>query len=203
MQDEASTRTSEDILERFDRYIVIQVQRLRRYYPAVIHSAVQDLELDELVQRVRIKFWQALERREIHHPCAYIQLIVRSECAEMARRQPLHVPLPSDEEQIHGERAFTDQDGSDPADEVEQREEVSARLQEVLQAVLALPPQQRLAMICTLRDRVDDLAQLIEALKASRVDVEAIRWPTDKAKKQVLQASVAAARKSIAKQMKR
>src|SRR5581483_7236210 len=51
VQYEASDRASEELLERFDRYIMIQVERLRRYYPTVIHSPVQDLEIDELVQR--------------------------------------------------------------------------------------------------------------------------------------------------------
>src|SRR6266566_1776676 len=77
--------TSEEILKRLDWYIVGQVQHLRRSSLLDTRNAIQNLDTDELVQRVRIKFWQALERREIHHPHAYIQLIVRSEFIDMVR----------------------------------------------------------------------------------------------------------------------
>ncbi|HEY3993763.1 MAG TPA: hypothetical protein VGM01_12920, partial [Ktedonobacteraceae bacterium] len=60
----------------------------------------------------------------------------------------------------------------------------------------------RFAMICLLRDRVDNLTQLVEAVKMYKVDIEGIRWPIGKEEKQLLQASLGPARKTIAKNMK-
>ena len=74
-------------LRRLDGYIVYRVHRLGRYYVRNIHPAVLDLELDEVIQRVRIKFWQALEKRDIRYPYVYIKLIIRSEFIDLTRRQ--------------------------------------------------------------------------------------------------------------------
>ena len=197
--------TCEDILKRFDHYIITQVQRLKRSYPPNIHESVKDLELDELIQCVRIKFWQALEKREIRYPAAYIKLIVRNEFINMLRRQKPLVPLPGDEEEcMQSEMGIMlDRQAPDPAEEAEQREEARTRLKEVTRAVLALPPRQRFAMLCTLRERVDDLAQLTEAFKVYKVDIEAVRWPANKAEKQLLKASLIPAKKTIEKGLKR
>jgi len=46
--------------------------------------------------------------------------------------------------------------------------DASTCLKEMIQAVLALPPRQQYAMICSLKERVDDLRQLIEALRYIR-----------------------------------
>lgn len=190
----------EDTLERYDQYIVWQVHHLRRYYPTVISLSAPGLDIDEIVQCVRIKFWQALEKRDIRYPSAYIKLIVRSEFITMARRQKPLVSLSDNEDGVYNEAAtLVDQRMPDPANEVEQREEASACLKEAIQAVSALPPRQRLAMICALRDRVDDLAQLVEAFKAYSVDIETMRWPASKAEKQLLLASLAPARKTVAR----
>lgn len=208
MLDETATiprqETCEDTLKRFDYYIISQVQRLKCSYPLTIHEAVKDLELDELAQCVRIKFWQALEKREIRYPAAYIKLIVRNEFINMLRRQKPLISLPGDEECIQGELGiWQDQHAPDPAEEAEQREAANTRLKEVIRAVLALPPRQRRAMLCALRERVDDLAQLSEAFKAHKVDIEAMRWPTNQAEKQLLKASLIPAKKTIEKGLKR
>lgn len=192
-------KTSEEILKQFDLYIVARVQRLRHSYPAIAPS---DIEIDELVQSVRIKFWQAIQKRDIMYPAAYIKLIVKNEFIDRLRRQKSLILLPIDEENLNSEDALSiNHYAPDPADEVEQSEEVSTRLKEAIQAVLALPPRQRFAMICALRERVDNLTQLVDAFKVYKVDIEAIRWPTNKTEKQLLQSSLAPARKAVAKYM--
>ena len=194
---------SEETLKRFDWYIVAQVHQLSRHYPTVMQSSVVDLEIDELAQCVRIKLWQALAKRDIHYPYAYIKLMVRNEFIDRIRRQKPVVLLPTYEEFVQNQvPGVLDRYVPDPADELEQREETSARLREIVQAVLALPPRQRFAMICLLRDRVDNLVQLVEAFKAYKVDIEGIGWPVDKEEKQLLQASLVPARKTIAKNMR-
>src|SRR5690348_6594 len=94
------------------------------------------------------------------YPKAYIRRIVYSEIVDMTRRQKRPVqPLPEDEEgEIYsGKLLVSPSEGmADPAEVVEQREEVRGRMQEVVGVVLQLPTRQQHAMICTLQDRVDD-----------------------------------------------
>lgn len=206
MQYESTTCLKQDMLssriECFDQYIVAHVHRFKPHYASIVHPAVLDLEIDELTQRVRIKFWQALEKRDIHYPAAYIRLIIRNEFVNIVRRQKSLLPLPDSEECLYSDAVIPkDQPASDPADEVEQKEAAIICLRKVVQAVLALPPRQRFAMICMLRERVDDLAQLTAAFKACKVDIEPIRWPTNKMERQLLQASLVPARRAIAKNM--
>ena len=193
----------ETILKRFDRYIVIQVNHYSRHFPLIAHTAVLDLEIDELVQRVRIKFWQALEKRYIRSPHAYIKLIIKCEFVDMSRRQKPFLPLPADEELSYsGVGVSVIGNMPDPADEVEQQVEASDILNETIQAALGLPPRQQLALIYSLQHRVDDLAQLTDVFKSNKIDIEGIQWPTGKAEKRLLQASLTPARKALAKKMK-
>jgi DNA-directed RNA polymerase specialized sigma24 family protein len=193
------------ILRRLDGYIVSQVHRLGRYYSRDIHPAVLDLELDEVIQRVRIKLWQALEKRDIRYPYAYVKLIIQSEFIDMTRRQKPYLSLSIDEELTHAEVeiAAAARHMADPAETVAQRMDASTCLKEMIQAVLALPPRQQYAMICSLKEHVDDLRQLIEAFKAYKMDIQAIQWPAGKAEKQLLHASLVPAKKTLAKSLGR
>ncbi|HLZ58487.1 MAG TPA: sigma factor [Ktedonosporobacter sp.] len=194
----------EETLKRFDTYIVSQVHHISRTYRVTIHPEVLDLELDDLIQRIRIHFWQALEKRHIDYPYAYLQRMIRNELISMGRRQKQFVPLPTDEEWSEQEsRETSGPRMPDPAEEVEQRMEALACLNEVIQAILKLPARQRLAMICSLQERVDDRAQLVRAFKAHRVDIEAMRWPGEKQAKHVVQASLAPARRALVKNLKK
>ena len=190
-------------LRRLDGYIVCRVHRLGRYYARDIHPAVLDLELDEVIQRVRIKLWQALEKRDIHYPYAYIKLIIQSEFIDMTRRQKPSLSLSLDEELNHAEVEIAARHVADPAETVAQQMDASICLKEMIQAVLALPPRQQYAMICSLKERVDDLRQLIEVFKAYKMDIQAIQWPAGKAENQLLHASLVPAKKTLAKSLGR
>ncbi len=207
MLNEAIAASRRDICEvtlrRVDGYIVSQVHRLGRYYSRDIHPAVLDLELDEIIQRVRIKLWQALEKRDIRYPYAYIKLIIQSEFIDMTRRQKHYLSLSIDEELTHAEVEIAARHMADVAETVAQQMDTSACLKEMIQAVLALPPRQQYAMICSLKECVDDLRQLIEAFKAYKMDIQAIQWPAGKVKKQLLQASLVPAKKTLAKSLGR
>ncbi len=207
MLNEAIAASRRDICEvtlrRVDGYIVSQVHRLGRYYSRDIHPAVLDLELDEVIQRVRIKLWQALEKRDIRYPYAYIKLIIQSEFIDMTRRQKHYLSLSIDEELTHAEVEIAARHMADVAETVAQQMDTSACLKEMIQAVLALPPRQQYAMICSLKECVDDLRQLIEAFKAYKMDIQAIQWPAGKVKKQLLQASLVPAKKTLAKSLGR
>jgi len=197
--------SSEAILKRFDWYIGVQSKRVVRHYPALAPQAVVDLEIDELMQRVRIKFWRALERGPILYPRNYIKRIIRSEIIDMGRQRKPSVPLPTDEDE---QRRFWEMSGflisdeHDPADEVEQRMESSALLERAIPLVLSLPPRQRLAMMCALQEKVDDLMQLVDGFKDYHTDIETLHWPSEQHEKRVLQASLVVARQTIARKMR-
>jgi RNA polymerase sigma factor (sigma-70 family) len=196
--------SSEAILKRFDWYIGMQTKRVVRRYPALAQQDVIDLEIDELIQRVRIKFWRALERRPILYPHNYIKRIIRSEIIDMQRQRKPSVPLPTDDDdqwlfwELNG---LIIADTHDPADEVEQRLESSSLLERTVPLVLGLPPRQRLAMMCALYEKVDDLVQLVDCFKAYHSDIETLQWPTEPHERRVLQASLVVARHTIARQM--
>lgn len=189
--------TIEAILNRHDRYIVTQVKKFMSHYCHSGYQEVADLEIDELIQLVRIKFWRALERGHVHYHHAYINRIINSEFIDMKRREKPILPLTLDE----GEEYYRGECQRDPADEVLQKIEASSLLNEAVQMVLDLPPRQRQAMMCLLQDQVDDLLQLIDVFKRYRIDIKAIRWPDEKAEKQLLQASLSPARRTLTKKM--
>ena len=193
----------EATLRRLDGYIISQVHRLGHCYFRDIHPAVLDLELDEIIQRVRIKLWQALEKRDIHYPYAYIKLIIQSEFIDMKRRKNPYLLLSIDEELTHDEVERAARHMADPAETMLQKIDASTCLKEMIQAVLALPPRQQYALLCSLKERVDDLRQLIEAFKAYKLDIQPIQWPAGKAEKQLLHASLAPAKKTLAKSLGR
>ncbi|GHO95491.1 hypothetical protein KSF_055390 [Reticulibacter mediterranei] len=188
--------TYEMVLACSDDYIKSQVKRYLSRYPSFAPQEVQYLETDEIIQRVRIKFWHILERDSIRCPQAYVRSIIYSEIIDMLRRKRAIQPLPTGEsEEYHGEFGSI----ADPEDEVLQQMEGESLLNEVIERVLELPPRQKQAMICQLQDQVDDLVELVDAFKQHRCDIEQIQWPADKAEKQLLRASLSAARRNLAK----
>ncbi len=195
--------TCEAILRRLDGYIISQVHRLGRCYSRDIHLAMLDLELDEIIQRVRIKLWQALEKRDIRYPYAYIKLIIQSEFIDMKRRQKPYLSVSIDEGLTHAEVEIATRHMADPAETMAQQIDAATCLKRMIQAVLALPPRQQNAMICSLKERVDDLRQLIEAFKVYKMDIQAIQWPAGKAEKQLLYASLVPAKKTLRKSLGR
>ena len=203
MQDTVAATTqkemSDAILKRYDAYIVAQVHQIGYFYRQTIHPGVLDLELDDIMQLARIKFWRALEKGTIHYPYAYIKLIIQSLFIDMLRRQKHRLYLSLDDELTHDKIEIDIQRVADPAETVVQQMEASSSLQEAIRAVLALPPRQQYAMICSLKERVDDLRQLIEVFQANEMDIQAIRWPAEKAEKQLLQASLVPAKKRLAR----
>ena len=191
----------EEILERFDSYIALQVKELVRQNPHIAHQAVLDLEIDDLIQKVRIKLWRALKEKDIAYPKSYIWRIVRNKFVDMIRRmKPLYaLAVDQDGEIYYGNVLVQSGAGmADPLDEVERQDEVANCMDKTVDAVLKLPDRQQLAMICSLRERVDDFIQLASAFKMRRIDIEGLQWPQEKSEKQVLQASLSCARRKVA-----
>src|SRR6266487_5334833 len=88
--------SSEEILKRFDWYIAVQTKRIVRLYPALAHQAVVDLEIDELMQRVRIKLWRTLKKRTILYPHNYIKRMILYVLIERLPQRKPTFPFPRD-----------------------------------------------------------------------------------------------------------
>jgi len=191
-QDEIET--NETILESIDGYIVIQARRLIYRLHTSSYGDVSEIEVDELAQRARIKLWHMLNRGLIHRPYPYVRRIIYSEFIDMKRQQKPALPLIIDDEGGCQAQAV-----GDPADEVIQHSEDFALLQRIVQMVVDLPPRQQLAMICFLRDEVDDPAQLSIAFYRHHIDITGLQWPLQTEERQLLRASLTVARHKLVK----
>jgi RNA polymerase sigma factor (sigma-70 family) len=194
-----SSQYNEDLLKNFDYYIVYHARSLVHRYARSANLSQVD-EADELIQRTRIKFWQMLNKSHIEYPRAYLKRIIFTEFSDMKRHQKACPPLSLDEE-WSGNQAEQLESVPDPADEVEKSQEDEEFTQKVIQLILRLPPRQRDAIICLLLDQADDPARLAEMLKKYQPDVEILQWPTSKADKKLLQASLYIARQTLAKSL--
>jgi DNA-directed RNA polymerase specialized sigma24 family protein len=191
-QDEIET--NEKILESIDGYIVIQARRLIYRVHTSNYREASDLEVDELAQRARIKLWHMLNKGMIHRPYPYVRRIIYSEFIDMKRQQKPVQPLILDDEGGCQSLAI-----GDPADEVIQHFEDFALLQHIVQMVVDLPPRQQLAMVCFLREVVDDPAQLSIAFYRHHIDITGLQWPSQIAERQLLRASLTVARRKLAR----
>ncbi len=202
VSDEDSDPDIEEILVRFDPYIVAEVEKLVRRSSNFAHPEVLDLEIAEVAQRVRIKLWGVLKReKHIEFPKAYIRKIVNNEFNDILRRRKPLLPLPIDEDgEIYmGNLMLTESEGmSDPAHEFEQEEGLNNWMALAAQVVSNLSQRQKHAMICLLKERVDNYMQLVEAFEQHQVDIEAFEWPDDAIDETRLKASLSAARRNIA-----
>jgi hypothetical protein len=187
---------SETILEDIDGFIITQAKKLLCWH-LVARKELDTLEVDELTQRARIKFWKALEKGQVFRPYSYVRSIIYSEFIDMKRQQKPILPLPTDEE----EEIYSLKHQEDPADEIIQRMEAHALLQDVIQMTIDLPPRQRMAMICSLWEQVDDLAQLRTMLSIYGIDGEEMEAPLERTSRRTLLASLSVARRKLAQRL--
>jgi DNA-directed RNA polymerase specialized sigma24 family protein len=189
---------SDELLERLDPYFVSLV---RMKVPRnVIRPEMLADEIEELIQKVRIKLWLTLRRKRINNPKAYVKCIVFTEAIDMVRQYRSLLSLPLDEygELDQGNLIFAPSEGTqDPGCEVEQAEELDGVMQNFFEAIIQLPPRQQYAVICSLKDQIDDVIPIIEALRDQLINVEAINWPEEKHESQSLRASLSIARKKL------
>jgi DNA-directed RNA polymerase specialized sigma24 family protein len=194
----------EEILVRFDSYIVILVQKKACSSSNIARPEVLDLEIDEIVQRVRIKFWKALLTKEIEHHKAYIRSIVSNEFNDIGRRRKAPLPLPTDEdgELYMGNVLLSEsRELADPAVEFEKEEVMDDLMELTAQVVTDLPPRMQRAMINHLKDKIDNLIRLTKAFEKHEVNIKAIKWSDDPADTKRLKASISPARHIIARRV--
>jgi RNA polymerase sigma factor (sigma-70 family) len=158
-------------------------------------------EIDELVQTTLITFWLRLASGNVHivSPKAYLSSIVRSRCIDMIRlrqKRKFAQPLTLDQDgELHqGKFLLMSNDKmQDPALEYNHSELIA----EVANDVMHLPPCQRYAMICTLKDVVGENAILAETFANYGVNIRTINWPRDAVALQTLRSSLSPARKKL------
>jgi DNA-directed RNA polymerase specialized sigma24 family protein len=187
-----STSDCEHLLVELDPYIQFSAWKALR----AVSTKVPDMEIDELIQRIRIKLWQAMRRRAVQSPQAYIRAIAHNEVLQMLRghRSISPLPLSADGELLEGTPLSIGTLAEDPAKQVERKD----YLVEVVDAIVMLPTRQRNAMLMSLKDRVDNPLALSQACNARKIDLERINWPhEDKEASLRLRASVSVARKKL------
>jgi hypothetical protein len=188
-------KTNEMILTEVDGYIVSQVKKLLYGQQNFKYEDFNDLEVDELTQRVRIKFWKTLEKGLVLHPYSYVKRVVYSEFIDMKRQQKRTVVLPIDDEEVIDSFHGT----VDPADEVIQQIEFHLFLQRLVRMIVDLPPRQQLAMICWLWEKVDDVVQLRSILIGCGFDIDHMELPSARSERHAMLASLSVARQKLAK----
>ena len=204
VSDKESNPDIEEILVRFDSYIVMLVQKKACSSSNIARPEVLDLEIDEIIQRVRIKFWRALLTKHIDHHRAYIRSIVSNEFNDLGRRRKASLPLPTDEdgELYMGDVLLSESNElADPAIAFEKEEATDDLLKLTVQVVTDLPPRMKLAMINHLKDQIDSLIRLTEAFEKREVNIKTMKWPEDPADSKRLKASLSPARHLIARQV--
>jgi DNA-directed RNA polymerase specialized sigma24 family protein len=194
----------EEILVQNDHFIVALVEKMARRSSNIARPEVLDLEIDEIAQRVRIKFWHALMEKHIEHPQAYIRTIVRNEFNDIPRKRKPPLPLLADEdgELYMGDGVvgmMSESEGmANPADEFEADENLDGLMNCAASAVSRLPSRQQRSMCCLLNEQIDARIPLIEAFEKHDIDIEAQEWPEDVTDKKLMKASLSAARHRIA-----
>lgn len=181
------------ILEEHDAYITALSSKM-----LATRQGIEQIE--ELVQRVRIKFWQALEKQSISYYKAYIRQIIFHEIANLWRQHRPESSLALDAE---GEPYYTYsplkycESLQDPAEIVNQQESAQELLHWTAIQMARLPHVQRHAMICELKEKVDDLSELMRVFQRNHLTVDVFHWPEFKQAKHNLKASVSPARKTL------
>jgi len=190
--------SASELLAQYDAYIrnLVQVQ----FPSSSFASDIVDLEIDEVTQLVRIKLWLGLQRCHIHCPKAYIRKTVGTTIIDRIRQRRKLCPLSTNEdgEICQGDLLIASGQGMrDPAYEFEAQETDPDMLTSLTNAVDALPRRQQYALICCLKDELDDTIVLLNSLHNPKVDPAKVHWPEEKADKQSLKASLSAVRKKL------
>lgn len=158
-------------------------------------------EVDDLFQTTLIAFWLRLvsEKAQIVSPRAYLVSMVHSRAVDITRQKQRHKvvqPLLTDQ---HGEVSWNDafsiwnDEKQDPALICRYQE----LMDEVVEEVLKLPMHQRRAMICLLKDEVEDISTFAEILRKHGINIDAVHWPQDAVASQRLRSSLSVARRKF------
>lgn len=185
--------------------ILLQIEpRIVALTRCFAYSDLSDWERDEIVQLVWIKLARALSETHITNLSAYVRTTVRNEIISYLRQRKscLSLLVSEDGDVYGGELLISLSQGmGDPQIEIEQEATLLELLNQLVEAILMLPTVQRRAIICSLRERMDDPSLLIDAFMRYHMDITSIVWPTDRKERQRLQASCSVARRTLARRL--
>ncbi len=186
------------IMQEYDGYIR---NLAYQYIPRqMIRADILDLEVDELIQTVRVKFWEALSRQEIKNYKAYLRRMMHNEAVNYRRKARFHQVLDTDEEgePYYGNLLLSQNEGTlDPLEILIERETISEYIQQAIDAVMAFPPLQRKAILCVFKDRIDYLHELREALHTHHIDFKQLDWSGRQAALHSMKVSASLAKKKL------
>jgi DNA-directed RNA polymerase specialized sigma24 family protein len=185
---------------------------VEKYYPLILALArnaapanIGPVDYEDIAQDAFLKLLLISQKQSIESPKAYIRRIVHTVVVDMARKYKPHLcqAFSTDEDGEIQEGKLVGMSSAElrnPETILEEKEAVDERMQELVGAISAFHLCQRQAAVCTLRDRVDDLVQFVDALQTNGIDTE-LQWPQARSDRQRLQASYSPAKHKIAQCM--
>jgi DNA-directed RNA polymerase specialized sigma24 family protein len=199
-----SDALAEDLLVQYDPYIVALVSQQAYGSSNAARLEAGAMDLDDITQRIRIKFWTAVRTRRITHYKAYLRTIVLNEFHDIPRRRASPLPLRTDED---GELYMGDvvtvgsEEADNPEDEYIEGENFRELLETVLPFISEMSPQQRRVLFCRIYEALGERLNDIESFRRCAIGCEVYTWPEDEQEKRLLQASLSAARKNLLKKI--
>ena len=118
----------------------------------------------------------------------------------MIRSSKSELPLPLDEEGelYQGNVLVMFSEGmQDPLYELVQKETAAEYITQAVDILRSFPHCQRQVMICSLKDQLDDVLTLTKAFKKFEINIETVRWPSQKEEVKNLKASLSIAHKKL------
>ena len=167
-----------------------------------VPSNIGPIDSEDIAQEAFMKLWIISQKQPIENPKAYIRRIVHTTVVDMVRKCKPHLyqALPVDEDGEIQEGNLVVIPGAELADPeaiLEEKEAVEELMGELVDVVSELRPRQMHSTICTLKDRVDDLIQFVDALQEKGIESE-LQWPLGTTERQRLQASYSPAKRKVA-----
>jgi DNA-directed RNA polymerase specialized sigma24 family protein len=190
----------EETLRSLDQYIIRQVADAVGKHPSIASITVLDLEIDEIVQTVRVKFWQALQKTTIPYPRAYLRRMAQNAVYDVLRRREPLLPLPLDEhgELYQGRMLLTPSEiMQNPSMLIEQERFEEEHIHIIVNIIHHLPYRQRQATLWVLKDVARDVYLLDTACKALGIDLTTIQGPRTKQEVRQFRASYLIALKKL------
>ncbi len=196
--------TAADLIEQLDRYIVTRVTREMTHNPAFAHSPSLDLEIDDVVQQIRIKLWYAVQKQVLRSPRAYIARMISTTLVDLLRsREPTFRLFLDEEGEPYAGYPFIEpgEGMDDPEYEVSQEATLRELLVEILHHLQTFPLRQQVALLGALRERIDDLESLDSLLQRMGFPQTAFTKPEDIMPRHQLKPSLSAARRRLAQEL--
>jgi RNA polymerase sigma factor (sigma-70 family) len=183
-----------DEVEEYYEYILAVTRRQ-------VPSNMGPIDSEDIAQEAFIKLWGVSRKQSIENPKAYIRRIVHTTVVDTLRKckfQYQAFPVDEDGEIQEGNLVvIPSAELRDPEAILEEKETLEELMGELVNVVSELRPRQMHSTICTLKDRVDDLLQFVDALQEKGIESD-LQWPLGTTDRQRLQASYSPAKRKVA-----